>query len=74
MKKRTLALFSSISIFGLIGTASADWIVQAMASPPIVPEQAGLITLGAAMVALAVVGRKRLNQTKPQINAEKQTS
>lgn len=63
MKKRTLALFSSISIFGLIGTASADWIVQAIATPPLIPEQAGLVFLGAFMVSLAFVGRKRLNQT-----------
>ena len=70
MKKKTVTLFSLLSIFGLIGTASADWIVQAIATPPPMPEQAGLIILGASMVALAVVGRNRLSHTKPQINAE----
>ncbi|MDJ0667111.1 MAG: hypothetical protein QNJ61_07535 [Desulfobacterales bacterium] len=62
MKKRILALFLGISIFGLIGTASADWIAYAIADPQLVPEQASLISLGASMVALAVVGRKRLNR------------
>ena len=63
MKKRVLALFLGISIFGLIGTASADWIAHAIAAPELVPEHAGLISLGASMVALAAVGRKRLNRS-----------
>ncbi len=63
MKKKTFALFSIISIFGLIGTASADWIAHAIAAPPPMLEQVGLISLGAFMVALAGIGRKRLNRS-----------
>ena len=66
MKKKTFALFSVISIFGLIGTASADWIAHAIATPPPMLEQAVLITLGASMVALAGIGRKRLNRSRRQ--------
>lgn len=62
MKKRPFPLIALIITFVLIGTANADWIAQTIVTPPFMPKQLGLIALGAAMVAVAVLGRARLKR------------
>jgi hypothetical protein len=62
MKKRPFAILALLITFVLIGTANADWIAQTITTPPVMPEQLGLISLGAAMVAVAVLGRTRLKR------------
>jgi hypothetical protein len=62
MKKRPFSIIALIITFVLIGTANADWIVKTIVTPPFMPEQLGLIALGAAMVAVAVLGRARLKR------------
>jgi hypothetical protein len=64
-KKRFFLLFLTI-MFVLIGTANADWIVQTIATPLVMPEQLGLITIGAVMVALAVFCRTLLTRPSPK--------
>lgn len=62
MKKRPFFLFALITTFVLISTANADWIVQTISIPPVMPEHLGLISIGATMVAIAIFGRSRLNR------------
>ena len=62
MKKRPFPIIALITTFVLIGTANADWIAQTIASPPVMPEDLGLISLGVGMVAVAGLGRTRLKR------------